>query len=255
MAHDWLGVFNQSQFQRWLDFARTQVPLVAARRIHLQSEISRVGTVIFKLDRGVTQGYKGDPENSYLGKLLRAYEVLGGNPMLDLRVRLRTDPVFIIKGDEQAFAQMTSGGEPIGGKGLGDSVTSLLAQKGKSWLKDTTKARFNALERKIRRAMDYSDQLQIELQELAVIQMAADTQGSLEFIAAQIQQYISDKGYRAVYDDTAQGKADPLGLLTYAPLSSYDAQPSKNQDVDRTAGGVQKQGGGVVEAGEKGIGS
>lgn len=252
MAFDFLGTFNRSQFERWLAFARSQLPLVPARRQHLQSEIARVGAVTFRLDRGVPQGYAGDPETSYLGKLLRAYEVMGGNPLLDLRVRLRTDPVFILKGDELTFAQMTSGGEPIGSKGLEDGPTAVLVQRGKRWLNDTTKSRFARLERKIRRAMDYSDQLQDELQELSVIEMAAEAQGSLEFIAAQIQQYIAKSTYRGAYDDQTQGKADPLGLLTYAPLGSFDVQPSQNQDVNRTVATVQRQGNGVFEPGEKG---
>jgi FtsZ-binding cell division protein ZapB len=252
LAYEFLGTFNRSQWERWLAYARSQLPLVEPRRQHVQSEIARVGSVIFRIDKGVPRGYAGDPETSYLGKLLRAYEVLGGSPMLDLRVRLQTDPVFILKGDELTFAQMTSAGEPIGSKGLEDGPTAVLVQRGKRWLNDTTKARFNYLERKIRRAVDYSDQLQVELQELSVMQMAAETQGSLEYIAAQVQQYITKTNYRATYDDQAQGKADPLGLLAHAPFGSYDARPSQNQDVDRTVTTVQRQAGGVVEPGEKG---
>jgi hypothetical protein len=228
LAYEFLGTFNRSQWERWLAYARSQLPLVEPRRQHVQSEIARVGSVIFRIDKGVPRGYAGDPETSYLGKLLRAYEVLGGSPMLDLRVRLQTDPVFILKGDELTFAQMTSAGEPIGSKGLEDGPTAVLVQRGKRWLNDTTKARFNYLERKIRRAVDYSDQLQVELQ------------------------YITKTNYRATYDDQAQGKADPLGLLAHAPFGSYDARPSQNQDVDRTVTTVQRQAGGVVEPGEKG---
>ena len=254
MAFDFLGTFNKSQFERFLAFARTQVPLIEARQLHLENEIARIGVVVFRIEQGIPQGYAGDPETSYLGKLLRAYEALGGNPLLDLRLRLRSDPVYLIRGDVLTEPQYTSGGEPIGGKGLEDGPTAVLMQRGKRWLDDTVQARFNRLERRIRRAMDYSDQLQEELAELTTLQAAAEIRGSLEFIAAQIQQYITDVNYDAIYDD--QGE-DEHGLLPYAPRASYDVpEASTNEDVNREAERIQKQGDrGIVMPGTGGGGS
>ena len=109
MSHDFLGTFNKSQFDRFLAFARSQLPLIDARLLHLNAELARVGIVIFRYDNGVPLGYAADPPQSYLGKMLAAYEVLGGNPFRDLRVRLRTDPVFIRRGDTLTDAQTTAG--------------------------------------------------------------------------------------------------------------------------------------------------
>jgi hypothetical protein len=253
MPFDFLGTFNRSQFERFLVFARSQLPLVQDRRLHLVYELNRVGAVVMQFDKGVPQGYTGTPETSYIAKLLRAYEVLGGDAMKDLRLRQRTDPIYIVQGDLLSGPQYTSGGEPIGGRGLSDGPTAVLMQRAKSWLGETTYSRFGRLERKIRRTMDYADQLQRELDALDVIQKAAETKGSLEFIAAQIEQYLSDNNYRAIYDDQATGKADPLGLLNTAILSAYDVEkPTDPNEPARVATGPQKQFGGAIEAGEEG---
>ncbi len=245
MAFEWLGTFNRSQFERFLVFSRSQLPLVDGRIQHLQAEVSRIGTVMFRYTKGVPQGFAANPVNSYLGKLLGAYEVLGGNPFVDLRIRLRSDPVFKIKGTESTPSQFMSNGEVIGAKGLSDAPTSLLMLEAKEWLTDTFRARFDSLERKIRRAMDYSDELQSEIATLKTIQLSATTVGSLEYIAAQINQYLSDQNYRAVFDDHG---GDVYGFHVYAPFSSYDVVG------DRVSDSPQRQNSGYVGPGESGTG-
>lgn len=245
MAHDWLGTFNRSQFERFLDFARSQLPLVDGRIQHLEAEVARIGTVLFRYSKGIPQGFAANPTDSYLGKLLGAYEVLGGHPFLDLRVRLRNDPVFKVKGTESQPSQFMSNGEVIGAKGLSDAPTAELMHEARVWLSDTFRARFDSLERKIRRAMDYSDELQSEIATLKTIQLSASTTGSLEYIASQINQYLSDNNYRAVFDDRG---SDIYGFHVYAPFSSYDAVG------DRVSNSPQRQNSGYVGPGESGTG-
>jgi len=250
VAHDFLGTFNRSQFERFIAFARSQLPYVVARRNHLSAELARVGQIVFQFDAGgIPLGYAGDPPDSYMGKLLAAYEVLGGDPFKDLRIRVRTQPIFIVRGDETTDAQVTSGGEPLGGGGLLDSPTAGLMQIGRGWLADTMQARFNRLERKIRRSMDYADQLNTELIDLEKIKQVAEVAGSLEYVAEQIGQFIGDRGYRAIYDD--KGK-DALGQKVYARFSDYDAEKPDNPDieVDREVTGDQRQSAGHVGPGE-----
>lgn len=250
MAHEFLGTFNRSQFERFMAFARSQLPMAPARIRHLEAEMTRLGTIIFRFDKGVPQGFAADPPESYLGKLLAAYEVLGGNPFIDLRIRLRTDPVFMIRGDETIASQYMSNGEVIGAKGLADAPTAELVRLGRSWLDDTLQGRFDRLERKIRRTVDYSDQLNQEIATLQVIQLAAETKGSLEYVASQVQQFLTDKGYRAIFDD--QGK-DKFGFTTYAPFSSYDVTSGGDPNVPtRTNESAQRQGSGYVGPGEQG---
>lgn len=245
MAHDYLGTFNRSQFERFLAFARSQLPLVDGQTQHLQAEVARVGTIVFRYNQGVPQGYAADPPESYLGKLLGAYEVLGGDPFIDLRVRLRSDPVFRVKGTETSGPQYMSNGEVIGAKGLSDAPTAELMQTAHLWIDSTLQARFGRLERKIRRAVDYSDELQNEVARLKTIKMAASVTGSLEYVAVQINQYLSDQNYRAIYDD---GGGDKFGFNVYAPFSSYDV----GGDGQRVAETAQRQNSGFVGPGSSG---
>lgn len=250
MAFDHLGTFNRSQLDRFLVFARSQIPYIDARIQHLSAEQARVGAVTFKYDKGIPVGFSADPPESYIGKLLAAYEVLGGNPFQDLRVRARTQPIFVVRGSEIAPATYMSHGEVIGAKGLADAPSAVLMSQAKDWLADTLHGRFGRLERKIRRSLDYSDQLQAEADMLTKIKQAASIEGSLEAIAAQLLQLISDPNYRAIFDD--KGK-DPFGLTTYAPYSSYDAVQSTDTSlVDRAgAEAPQRQNSGFVGPGEK----
>jgi hypothetical protein len=205
--------------------------------------LSRVGTITFVYQNGVPQGFAASPSTSYISKLLSAYEILGGNPFLDLRVRLITDPVFKTKGTEMAPSQFMSNGEVMGEKGLSDAPTAELMLEAKGWLAETLQARFASLERKIRRAVDYADSLRSEMATLETIKLSANVEGSLEFIADQISQYLSDHNYRAVFDDDG---GDPYGFHVYAPFSSYDITGSRVSDS------AQRQNSGYVGPGESG---
>ncbi len=247
---DFLGTFNKSQLERFFAFARTQLPLVDARTQHLQFEMARIGTVVFQFNEGIPVAFGADPPESYIGKLLAAYEVLGGNPFLDLRLRARTQPVFLVRGTESTPAQYMSNGEVVGARGLADGPSAVLMQQARAWLEATFQGRFNRLERKIRRALDYSDQLGLEIEDLSRIKQALGVDGSLESYASQLQELIANPTYRAIFDD--QG-ADPFGFNVYAPFSSYDVANSQNPDmVNRTAESAQRQNSGFVKPGSKG---
>lgn len=220
MAHDFLGTFTKSQFERFIAFARSQLPLIKDRIRHLDFETARMGTIAFTFEGGVpVESSKETPAQTYIGKLVAAYEVLGGNPFHDLRVRHQSQPVYVVRGTEQDPAQYMSNGEVIGARGLADGPSALLMQQARGWMDDTLQARFDRLERKIRRAIDYVDQLQAEKAHLQVIQSAATTIGSLEQIESAILDLIADTNYRAIYDD---GGNDPFGFTAYAPFSSYE---------------------------------
>ena len=229
MAWDFLGTFNKSQFERFMAFARSQLVLIDARIAHLEAEKVRVGVPVFKYGTdGALQGYTADPSNSYIAKLLFAYEVQGGNPFLDLVIRTRNDPVYKLRGDQQAMPQLMSNGEVIGAPGLADAASAVLMRSAREWLEATLDARMGNLERKIRRTLDYYDQLDLEVQLLGVIRMSPDTAGSLEYVAKGVSDLITDGTYRPIYDDKG---SDERGTLTYAPFSSYDSGPNSPPEV------------------------
>lgn len=254
MAHDsFLGTFNKSQFSRLVQFARSQLPFTSARIRHLRAELGRTGALQFRFgDDNVPESVTANPSDSYLGKLLAAYQVLGGNPFFDLRSRNKDQAVFIPQGTAAMPPSTTSSGEVMGARGLQDAFSAELIRSLRTPLQETLDYRFSLLERKIRRAIDYADQLQEEITSLEVLRAAATTKGSLEFIANQVQQLISDRNYRAIYDDQA---ADPLGLNTYAPFSQYDVEAATDAALS-TPGRVverpQRQDSGFVSPGGSG---
>lgn len=249
MAYDWLGTFNRSQFERLAAFAKEQLVHVDARIKHLTYEQQRIGFLRFVYDSAgrptaySTGGSGSSP--SYIGKLMAAYEAQGGDPFFDLQMRARSDqPVFIPKGSETAATKIMSNGEPIPQPGLGDAPTANLVQSIKRWTHPALERRA-LLERKIRRAMDYVDQLQDEVNLLKIITRTVETEGSLESLISEVNQHLSDPNYRATGED--QG-GDPFGKLSYAPLASYE--PGKDRTgpdgltVERTTQGYSVSGDG-----------
>lgn len=244
MSFDFLGTFNKSQLDRYLAFARSQIPLIDARINHLSAEMNRLGAVTFSYTQGVPKEFTADPADSYLGKLVAAYEVLGGSPFNDLRVRAKSDPVFAVRSTEAVPVQYMSNGEVIGAKGLADAPTAEMMRKARTWLNETLKTRFDRLERKIRRAVDYADELQNEIDELTAMKQSLSTEGSFEQLAATVTQLITDPNYRATFDD---GGTDPFGLTVYAPFSSYDTVASTDVNLPtRSSDTAQRQNTGFV---------
>lgn len=230
MAFEFLGTFNKSQFDRVVAFARSQTGLIDARIAHLEAEIRRVGALDFAYDAdGVPTGYTvSKPADSYLAKLVGAYEALGGDALYDLNIRSIVQPVFVIKADESSPAQRMSSGEIIGQPGLNDANSAERMRQIRIWLDDTLQYRREYLERKIRRMVDYSDSLRAETTLLTAIQLGADVSGSLEFVIAKIQDLMSDRTYQAVSDDKG---ADPHGHKMTAPLAAYPAGPNRPDAV------------------------
>lgn len=251
MSHtSWLGTFNRSQFERFLAFARSQLPTLEGRVSHLNAELARVGELTFVFDSSNQPIQVSATDGSYIAKLLAAYEVLGGNPFLDLRTRNTDQAIYVLRGTEDQDAQYMSNGEPLTTRGLQDSLSAELVRKLREPLLDAIARRFGSLERKIRRALDYTDELRKEAARLDVYQRAATEEGSLEYIASRIEQLFSDRNYRAIFDD---GGGDPLGINTYAPFSQYDVEKSTDQNApDRKALGPQRQNSGFVAPGGKG---
>lgn len=230
MSFDFKGTFNKSQFTRLATFLRSQIPLIDARLTHLAAELVRVGSMVMRFESGSGNpiGATPDSDTSYLGQLFAAYKVLGGDPLHDLQIRSAQDPVYLLRGDESAAANRMSNGEPLGQKGLGDAVTSELIAQMREFADDAITRRREALERKIRRTVDYGDQLAIEMAVLEKIRSSAEQRGSLEKLVAEVEALFTDKSYRAIYDD---GGKDVHGKLTYSPFAIYEpggGRPASN---------------------------
>ncbi len=240
---DWLGTFNRSMFERLASYARAQLPQVEARVRYLVLQKSLVGTLTMLKDgRGRPLGYAASDPESYLGSLLKAYEILGGNPFFDLRVRASSEPVYLLKGDEENAPKFFSNGEPLPEAALADALSANLVIQMRSWMSESIDQK-DRLERKIRRALDYGDQLQAEIDLLAKITGAEEDSGSLENLITQVGNLFKDKNYRAIADD--QGK-DPYGQHTRAKYAAYDPGPARpdpgGEGVERTGEGYHSYG-------------
>lgn len=242
MAHDFKGTFNRSQYDRFAAFARNQVSVIDDRIAHLSAEQTRIGSLIFSYDAGgVPIGFTADPADSYIGKLVGAYEVLGGDVLYDLHVRTMNQPVFLVRTDEATPAQLMSNGEVVGAPGLADGESAELMTQARAWLRPVFDYRLEYLERKVRRAVDYSDSLQAEMDLLTLIKSDQSIEDSFEFVSSAIEQLFSDKSYRAIWNDQQK---DPFGKLVHAPFlpfsSGNERQP--NDIYGRDESGATKPG-------------
>lgn len=241
MAFDFQGTFTASQLERFKTYVRDQTQLIDDRIAHLEAERDRIGNLAFAYDSGgLPTALASDPPQTYCGKLYGAYVALGGDPEFDLQVRSTSQPVFQLKGSDVQESQLMSNGEVIGLKGLNDAESALLMQQMRSWVQDDLQRRREYLERKIRRALDYADQLTAEISSLRVIRSSLDTDGSLEFLIKDMEALATDKRYTAITDDTAN--PDPYGKFARAPVAPYmpGGDGATAQSYERTFDGLVK---------------
>jgi hypothetical protein len=233
------GTFNNHQISRLVSFSQNQFVDAPGRVIHLSAEIARIGNIIFSYDGGGNPiSYTASPRSSYIGKLIMVYEILGGDPLFDLNVRSQAQAVYLVPAaDHLAPAQQLSSGDILGQPGLQDALSSSLVQQMKTWTEEVIQYKRENLERKVRRAIDYVDQLTAEKNLLLAATSGATTPGSVSNIVAQLLVLLADPTYRAVYNDTIN---DYLGKLTHAPFGALNPNPNRTLDPGtvRVDGGV-----------------
>jgi len=246
LPFEFLGTFNKSQFDRFAAYARDQLAYVDARIAHLTYEQTRVGFLRFTFDpAGKPTAYSTGSSGSsptYIGKLMAAYEALGGDPFFDLQTRTMGQPVFYPRGTEVASNKVMSNGEPLPAKGLADAPSAKLMGQMQAWMYQNLERRAK-IERKVRRALDYADQLQAEIEGLTLIKRSVEVDGSLENMISAVNLLLADPHYRALGDDKG---ADPFGKLAYAPYASYEPGEGRNAPdglvVERVSGGYSISG-------------
>jgi len=240
MSFDFQGTFTASQFARFKTYVQNQVQLIDARIAHLKAERARVGDLAFAYDSGgAPTGLENDPPDTYCGRLFGAYEALGGDAEFDLQVRSTSQPVFRLAGDETQAAQLMSNGEVLSVLGLSDAESSLAMQSLRGWVSEDLQRRRNSLERKIRRALDYAEQLDAEISTLERMKGSVDTNGSLAFLLNSIANLTADGQYTAITQDNA---ADPHGKFARAPVAGYMPGPegAAATTYERTTNGLVK---------------
>lgn len=119
-------------------------------------------------------------DSSYAGKLLQAYRILGGTPETDFMLRTTDQPVFLTRGNNidtstvgtdptAGYSDLLSNGRRVRGTQRFDRDVGVQVNRLKSWQLEAIKQKREHLEFKIKRALDYSDQLQREIAVIAVL--------------------------------------------------------------------------------------
>lgn len=183
MAFGFYGTFTSGQLQQLIDFSLIQERDLKARNLWLSAQLTRNGVFSTEYDAqtSLPKSFTAS-SGSYAAKLLQAYRILGGTPEKDFMLRTRSQPVFLTRGknidaattgvDPQAgYSDTLSNGRRIRGSQRFDRDVGVLVDKLKSWQLEPIKRKREHLEFKIKRALDYSDQLQ---QEIAVLDVLLD---------------------------------------------------------------------------------
>jgi hypothetical protein len=163
MAYNFFGTFTKAQWDDFKDFTVVQREELGARLTWLKAEIARTGQVscVYDDDNMTPISFTAAPR-TYIGKLLLAYRMLGGVPENDMLLRIRDKPVFLHRGVDMSSSPSYSNGRLDRGSQRFDRSLGLAVEALKKWQLEVIKSKREHLEFKIKRAMDYADQLQQE---------------------------------------------------------------------------------------------
>ncbi len=177
---------------------------------------------------------------SYADKLIQAYRILGGVPEKEMLLRTSDDPVYLTSGSNLStrdgtvtggFSDVFSNGRRFRGGQRFDRDLGLQVDRLKKWQLESVKLKREHLEFKIKRALDYSDQLQNEAKLIG--SLLGDGIGSVDDQILQVELAMSVPGAANVVENPD----DPFGLfIGGAPDFTYDdAEQVAAQEDQREA--------------------
>jgi hypothetical protein len=172
VAFSFYGTFSLGQWESFKAFSRIQRLDLEIRKAYLQKQRVMHGIFTTEYDGFVPKSFTANA-GSYAAKLLEAYRILGGFPERDMLLRTMDKPVFLTRGTnistdpnakvQGGFSDTYSNGRRYRGDQRFDRDLGLRVDRTKSWQLDAIKAKRERLEYKIKRALDYSDQLQAQI--------------------------------------------------------------------------------------------
>lgn len=180
--------------------------------------------------------------SGYAGKLLKAYRILGGNPEKDMLLRTRNLTVY----KERSFSVSVAKEGGVSG-GFSDLYTSSRRERGgqrfdrdlgikvmkvKEWQLGAIKMKRERLEIKIKRALDYSDQLEVEIELIEKLLSEEEEGVSLAFDQIQdVEIQALTSGAANVVDDLDDIFGLHIGRV--ADLSFDDALETGEEQAQR----------------------
>jgi hypothetical protein len=239
MAFSFFGVCSSGQWLVFKAFALVQKTELQLRRMWLQKEISKIGTFITEYgDDFMPKEFTATPHNSYAAKLIEAYKIMGGVPERDMLLRTLDKPVYLTSGQNitkteggvsGGYSDTFSNGRRFRGGQRFDRDLGLTIDRLKRWQLESIKHKREHIEYKIKRALDYSDQLQIELNQIETL--LGDGEGSVDDQIQKIEIAMNTPGSMNTIDDPD----DIFGLFIgrVGDMSMNDWQDKENQEKQR----------------------
>jgi hypothetical protein len=238
MAFNFYGTFTLGQLKKLIDFSHIQERDLKSRKEWLQAQLTRNGvfTTEYDAQTNMPKSFSAT-SGSYAAKLLQAYRILGGTPEQDFMLRTTDKPVFLTRGvnidttnsvndGTSGFSDMLSNGRRIRGSQRFDRDVGVQVDKLKSWQLEPIKRKREHLEFKIKRALDYSDQLQREIQVLTVL--LDESQGrQVSDIIRKIEMNALRTGAHNVIEDLVDIFGLNIGRIQdFTNVEEYDIEKS-----------------------------
>lgn len=206
------GTFTTAQFEELRKYAKIQEQDLKARLQWLTIELENVGKFNTEYDSKTNYpiSFSATP-GSYASKLLTAYKILGGVPERDMLLRTSDKPVFLTRagkvGDKPGdstggYSDIYSNGRRYRGNMRFDRDMALKIERFKKWQLETIKQKREHLEFKIKRALDHSDQLQIEI-DIITAMLDPNSSTTVDNQILKIKQFMFKKGVTSVVENIA----------------------------------------------------
>lgn len=241
MAFNFYGTFTTGQWESFKAFTKIQAFDIQLRINWLQKQLEMNGVFTTEYgDDGSTPVQFSANNDSYADKLLKAYKVLGGVPELDMLLRSRQQPVFLtasrplgINKDtnttDGGYSEVFSNGRRWRGNQRFDRDLGIKIERVKNIQLEPIKLKRERLEFKIKRALDYSDQLSVEISLLETALRDSITRGSVEFMITDIEVTIATPGAANVVDNLS----DVFGLFI-GKIGDYDYDDALSKAQQRS---------------------
>lgn len=211
MSFSFLGTWTTGQFEQLRKFAKVQEQDLKKRAEFLRRKLSDNGIFVTEYDEASYHPirYSVTPF-SYASKLFQAYRALGGHPETEFLLRTRDQPVFLTRGTSintedssdttSGYSDTYSNGRRYRGSQRFDRDVAVQVEKFKGWQLEVIKRKREHLEYKIKRAIDYSDQLLIEA-EMIEAMLAEDSATSIDAQVTKVNLIATRTGAANVIQD------------------------------------------------------
>lgn len=237
MAFSFLGTFTTGQLEQLRKFAKVQEVELASRRKFLVRKMYEIGAFVTLFDAATKLPLRYSVSyGSYAGKLLQAYKALGGHPEKEFILRTRDQPVYLTLGSpidtqnpqnaQSGFSDQYSNGRRNRGDQRFDRDVAVLVEKFKEWQLEPIKRKRENLEYKLKRALDYFDELQLEYDMLGSM-LELNSGQSVDAQIVSITRTMTRVGATNVVEDSE----DLFGYNIGRP-----GDPNVVQDLDQAEG-------------------